>query len=723
MSAAIPTDRLYELLPVYYRQKDSEQGHPLRDLLRAIGEQVQLVEDDIARLYENWFIETADDWLVPYLGDLVGYEIVHSAGSPGNPADAEERMRNRFITPRRDVANFVRAKRRRGTLATLESLANDSAGFPARAVEFFTILARMQSLNHLRPERGRLADLRDLDALDLIDSPFDRSAHTADLRGVNAKRGQGWHNIPNAGAHIWRLRAYSVTHAPAYYLQRGGGYFFYTFSVLGNDAPLFTKAVRESDPTSIAGELHVPKPIRRRAFEQNLGDYYGLNADGSAKSVVIWFDDEDAPVPAADIIAADLSDWRYRPPEGKIAVDPKLGRFAMARDRDTGVSVSYHYGFSADIGAGEYARTLTQPRKAVLYRVGADEQFTTIEAARERWQSDAHAHAVIEIADSGVYAENLSFDVPEHATLQIRAANRCRPVIAVLDRHPSRGEALHVTLNEKSRFTLDGILLAGRPVQIEGTGETPPTARVVIRRCTLVPGWMIGPNCDPMRPAEASIDVRNLAGSLLVDHTITGSISIHNETAESEPLALELRDSILDATSNELEAVMGPGGGFAWASMRILRCTVFGRILTHAITLGEDSIFDGEVRVARRQIGCIRFCYVRPGSRTPRRYHCEPDLVDAGARAKAKLTNEDAAALVAQERRRVAPRFSSKRYGAPDYCQLDFDCADEITRGAEDQSEMGAFHDLYLPQRVANLRARLDDSTPAGMETGVIYAD
>jgi hypothetical protein len=35
---------------------------------------------------------------------------------------------------------------------------------------------------------------------------------------------------------------------------------------------------------------------------------------------------------------------------------------------------------------------------------------------------------------------------------------------------------------------------------------------------------------------------------------------------------------------------------------------------------------------------------------------------------------------------------------------------------------MGVFHDLYQPQRAANLRARLDDYTPAGMDAGIIYA-
>jgi hypothetical protein len=53
---------------------------------------------------------------------------------------------------------------------------------------------------------------------------------------------------------------------------------------------------------------------------------------------------------------------------------------------------------------------------------------------------------------------------------------------------------------------------------------------------------------------------------------------------------------------------------------------------------------------------------------------------------------------------------------------LAYTCAEEIKRGADDESEMGIFHDLYQPQRAANLRARLNEYTPAGMEAGIIYA-
>jgi len=35
---------------------------------------------------------------------------------------------------------------------------------------------------------------------------------------------------------------------------------------------------------------------------------------------------------------------------------------------------------------------------------------------------------------------------------------------------------------------------------------------------------------------------------------------------------------------------------------------------------------------------------------------------------------------------------------------------------------MGVFHDLYQPQRAANLTKRIAEYTPAGMDVGIIFA-
>jgi hypothetical protein len=79
-------------------------------------------------------------------------------------------------------------------------------------------------------------------------------------------------------------------------------------------------------------------------------------------------------------------------------------------------------------------------------------------------------------------------------------------------------------------------------------------------------------------------------------------------------------------------------------------------------------------------------------------------------------------ALIAAERLRVQPDFNSVRYGNPAYCQLADSCAVEIRAGASDESEMGVFHDLFQPQRIANLRARLGEFTTAGADAGIFFA-
>src|SRR5215213_5763471 len=158
-------DRLYELLPAVYRQRDAERSRPLQALLRVIGEQVDAVEEDISQLYEDWFIETCQDWVVPYIGDLIGYRPVHEVGEPGDVGTPEAQQLNKILIPRREVANTIRYRRRKGTLPLLELLARDVAGWPARAVEFYKLLGFTQHMGHLRLDRGRTVDLRRGEAL------------------------------------------------------------------------------------------------------------------------------------------------------------------------------------------------------------------------------------------------------------------------------------------------------------------------------------------------------------------------------------------------------------------------------------------------------------------------------------------------------------------------------------------------------------------------------
>lgn len=66
-------DGLADLLPQWHRLRDAEGGEPLRALLAVIAEQADRVRDGVEQGYEDWFVETAAPWVLPYLGDLVGY--------------------------------------------------------------------------------------------------------------------------------------------------------------------------------------------------------------------------------------------------------------------------------------------------------------------------------------------------------------------------------------------------------------------------------------------------------------------------------------------------------------------------------------------------------------------------------------------------------------------------------------------------------------------------
>jgi hypothetical protein len=69
----------------------------------------------------------------------------------------------------------------------------------------------------------------------------------------------------------------------------------------------------------------------------------------------------------------------------------------------------------------------------------------------------------------------------------------------------------------------------------------------------------------------------------------------------------------------------------------------------------------------------------------------------------------------------VVPAFQTDDYGRPDFAQLRLSTPMQIRGGAEDGSEMGAFCVLKQPQRESNLRLRLDEYLPVGLEAGLIY--
>ena len=123
-------EKLWNLLPVVYRAEDTDQFNvkgPLRELVDRIGAQAAILRRSLDRLWEDQSIETCDDWVIPYIGDLLATNLVANLGA-----------RSRRI----DVARTIYYRRRKGTLGVLEEIAANITGWDAKVVEFFRRLGR-----------------------------------------------------------------------------------------------------------------------------------------------------------------------------------------------------------------------------------------------------------------------------------------------------------------------------------------------------------------------------------------------------------------------------------------------------------------------------------------------------------------------------------------------------------------------------------------------------
>src|SRR5918992_154390 len=91
---------LYNLLPAIYRLRDVEQNGPLKALIAIIAEQSAIVQEGIEQAYDDAFIETCAEWVVPYIGDLIGARVAGFGGG---------------VSQRPKVANTLAYRRRKGT--------------------------------------------------------------------------------------------------------------------------------------------------------------------------------------------------------------------------------------------------------------------------------------------------------------------------------------------------------------------------------------------------------------------------------------------------------------------------------------------------------------------------------------------------------------------------------------------------------------------------------
>jgi hypothetical protein len=570
-------NRLWQMLPAVYRTLDvgptPGAPGPLQELVNRIGAQAAVVRRSVDRLGENQSIETCDDWVIPYIGDLVATRIVSCLDA------AAQRI---------DVAKTIYYRRRAGTVGVLEELAADIASRDARVVEFFRRMGRTRhqfdpplSYQIENPVTGPIgftgnaleivegligaysgtpaggfADLRNPYAASNTGSAFDEYAYTADLRAGGQTLGH--FNIRNLGVFIWWLKAFPISAATP--VSNGANPPCFTFDPTGREIPLFAPSQRVAEAGSWGehwispDEWELPVAIRETLWATVPGKLYSTAFAPSAFSVGMLAAGSGAALPSAQLI-----------------IHPSRGRFSFLSGAPVGtLATCYNFGLASEIGAGRY-------NTAILSGLPVPEVTATIEGGNGIDIDNAllavSADANLQISDTLTYAgPTQTLTVPDGATVVVSALSGERPVLRWSTGAPQTwtiiGQA--ASSGQPTVLVLEGLLLQGADIVLQGAFDS-----VYLRMMTLDPGTSYAPPalCPGQKPAPppsplpmygSAIDGMPLApvtlfieGSitnLILERTIAGPIRTRYGGAVEQMTA---SDCILQAIPTHVVAKTG----------------------------------------------------------------------------------------------------------------------------------------------------------------------
>lgn len=710
-------ERLWSLIPALYRDEDGREPEPgvLRAFVDAVAADLAVARRSVDRLGEDAFVESADGWALPYLGDLVATRLVSALNPRGR---------------RVDVAKTIHYRRRKGTPRVLEELTADISGWDGVVVEHFRRLGRHRHGLDPAPDplRGRVtgtrpggwADLRSARGAELAGGAFDEYHHTPDVRRHRGVRGR--HGVPKLAVHLFRLPAWpllQVTPGP------GPDANARTIDPSGRDVPLFQRRDRPLDFElwRSAREWEVAGPMRCRtlgdadfvvtdevvatleatvalpaAAAADLRRLNGVRFDGerrlrigvaslppaSASAILgaaTWRAllaaalapdcGKAALLPASlhletgpgtsiereRIAAGDLSAWSTPTTGVRVVVDPERGRARfLGVPPAAGLVVSHHVGFPGPIGAGPWDRSAAlEPPDATIAGGGAIAAGAIL------------ADGVARVGDSLSYT-----GIPDEAAavrLVLQAADRHRPYVRL-----GADWVIDSGANTESVAEIDGIWLGAgaAPVALVLRGDF---ERVTLRHSTLDPG---GADALGGALAPVALVVEGAVELLELDHAICGPIRVAAGAAVERVL---VRDSIVHATGQAIDAPR--------SELDAARTTVIGRV-DCARLVASELLAAGRVDVIDVERGCFRFSAALRGSRLPRPYESHALESTAGL-------------------------FTSLRFGDPGYTQLAHDVTGPLARAAEDTSEIGAWSSLRTSIRFDGLRAKVDEYAPFGL--------
>ena len=405
-------ERLLELLPVHHRARDlgpDGAPGPLTALLDAIAGELALLEQDLERLYDGWFVETCAEWLVPYLADLVGLpEVPPDLGRGRQPPGAGRQHRG--LPPAQGHRGGARAGRaRRHRLAD-----------PGRRVP---PAARRDGARQPRAPRPRGASpaLRDAATVELgaVQSPpaargRARPAGVTPPTCAGSRRGAGATGsatsghpaLPGADLRRGRGRARG---------RSGSGCTSTRWAAPSRCSPCRAPRRRSSTwPT----EPDLPLPLRPRRLLALLQAARRGELDAAELPLGVRLETDGTEL-APDRIRVCRLESLAPGDEPQVMVDAVAGRLRTYREQapfaPDDVFVRYAYGAMADVGAGTYDRSDVHDERARDGPAGPDRATTRTRArtSRSRWSSTLAAaldQAQADWADPAKHADRADGD-------------------------------------------------------------------------------------------------------------------------------------------------------------------------------------------------------------------------------------------------------------------------------------------------------------------------
>jgi hypothetical protein len=757
--------QIYPLIPSIYRDQDATIGYPLLALCKVLDVEYGRLRADVESLYDQWFIETSSQWVVPYIGGLLGVTGIETSAA-------------NVPTQRARVANTTGYRARRGVAAILANACGDASGWPGVAVEYFqriitsvnvgAIEVTGRTADSLRPATIDVSAPASLANLDL-DGPFSAVSRTVSVDVSDQPRIRipgatpQSYNLPSLGVFLWRTPALPIWGSDPGLAPRIGATYL-TFHPLGLDTQILQLPLDRTSPWVAAKGENVPLQITRQLLAARTEMWRNPGASALPPLGFTIYAKGEPIGPAAifvpagtDDIGAHLESPRKAfkdefgdlvdPPDLYAVVDPERGRFVVIHEGKVVpgslVTLDWAWGQAGWIGGGAYDRndTIVLP---------------TAMTTTERWSRSAGAgsgtttppllpETVIHLVSERHHRPGGGGNPPILARigdprhfLQARSApsSGSTPprdvLIRVLDSATygpmpefalDAGDVLTIQAIDGQRPTFradqDGVSLSLRVTPPDGratvllsglllAGTIKVTGQLDLELLDMTVAVEAPPieaplvGASPARAAAVAWGEPMGVGVRLLD---TGEPMLRLKRCVVGPLHLPQRTQV-----EIIQSIVDGRGGRAIGGVAqpfgppisLDAVTVLGDVWVESLDEAVDVIVTGKVVTERIQRDLLQTTLFAIDLVTS-----DPDHLTVWSRPT-KLP--------------LAP-FNSTRYPDPGYCQLRIDTSKKLLRGGTGDGELGAYHALATGQRLANLQPVITDYTPFGLAVGIYIMD